>query len=161
MAAEHRVVLGAVRNRLPELSARDQEVLLSSFHDEPSTSRRESVRIAVARHRARNRLRVLMDGLAGSAILLWVRRNRVWSAPVEAISYAAMPTAACVLITIGAWSGISNDRANGVPSQPMPSAQVVSVASTLERAPAGAPDGAPPPEGALREHRHRPLACRR
>jgi hypothetical protein len=147
MAAEHRVVLSAVRNRLPELSARDQEALLSSFHDDPASSRRESVRIAVARHRARNRLRVLMDGLAGSAILLWVRRSRVWSAPVEAISYAALPTAACVLITIGAWSGLSNDRRNGLPSDALPAAEVVSVASMPSAPPVDGPGAIQPGQG--------------
>jgi len=130
MAAEHRVVLGAVRTRLPELSLRDQAVLLSTFHDEPSANRRDSVRVAVARHRARNRLRLLMDGLAGSPIVLWLRRNRMWSVPVEAISYAAAPTAACLLITVGAWSGLSNDRANGVPLKSSPTVQSVSIVPT-------------------------------
>jgi DNA-directed RNA polymerase specialized sigma24 family protein len=115
-AAEHRVVLRAVRTRLPELSESDQAALLSSFDDEPATSRRESVRVAVARHRARRRLRILLDGLAGSAILGWLRRNRLWSAPVEAISYAAVPAAACVMITVCAWSGAAPSNASAVAS---------------------------------------------
>ncbi|MEY2451306.1 MAG: hypothetical protein QOD92_880 [Acidimicrobiaceae bacterium] len=115
-AAEHRVVLHAVRTRLPELSERDQAALLSSFDDEPPTSRRESVRVAVARHRARSRLRLLLDGLAGSAVLGWLRRNRLWSAPVEAISYAAVPAAACVMITVCAWSGAAQSSASAVAS---------------------------------------------
>src|SRR4051812_25846034 len=91
MAAEHRVVLSVVRDRLPDMSESDREVLLSNFHDGPAHPRRESVRIAVARHRARNRLRLLLEGLAGTAIFGWIRRNRVWTAPAEAISYAAVP----------------------------------------------------------------------
>jgi DNA-directed RNA polymerase specialized sigma24 family protein len=124
MAAEHRVLLGVVRNRLPELSTRDQAVLLSGLHEEPAANRRESVRVAVARHRARNRLRLLLDGLAGGALLGWARRDRVWSAPAEAISYAVVPTAACVLITIGAWSGVSTHRVNEPPPSPIAAVQV-------------------------------------
>jgi DNA-directed RNA polymerase specialized sigma24 family protein len=145
-AAEHRVVLGAVRNRLRELSSRDQEVLLSSLHDEPASSRRESVRMAVARHRARNRLRVLLDGLAGSALLAWLRRSRFWSAPVEAIAYAAMPTAACVLITMGVWGGSAHHRPNDqgqaltAATQVVPVPAASSTASPSTRA-AGPVDG--------------------
>jgi DNA-directed RNA polymerase specialized sigma24 family protein len=129
MAAENRIVLGAVRSRLPELSARDQEVLLSSFRDEPTASRRESVRVAVARHRARNRLRLLLDGLAGTAIVGWIRRNRLWAAPVEAISYAATPTAAWLLITVGAWSGVSSAPARDAASPSRPAALIASAPS--------------------------------
>jgi hypothetical protein len=129
IAAEHRVVLGAVRSRLHELSSRDQEVLLSSFHDEPVSSRRESVRVAVARHRARNRLRVLLDGLAGAAILGWARRKRLWSAPVEAISYAVVPTAACLLMTVGALGGLSSAAMEDTGPQPVAITQVVSAPS--------------------------------
>lgn len=126
-AAEHRVVLRAVRDRLPEMSPRDQEMLLSAIRDEPAASRRESVRLAVARHRARNRLRLLLDGLAGIGILAWIRRNRLWSAPVEAISYAAVPTAACLLITLGAWTGLAETAAPEVASPPERTAQVTSM----------------------------------
>jgi DNA-directed RNA polymerase specialized sigma24 family protein len=129
MAAEHRVVLGAVRNRLPELSSRDQEALLSGFHDEPVSSRRESVRVAVARHRARNRLRVLLDGLAGAAILGWARRNRLWAAPAEAISYAAIPVVACVMISVGALGGAANPPTRGAAPQPQPVAYAISTSA--------------------------------
>jgi DNA-directed RNA polymerase specialized sigma24 family protein len=125
-AAEHRVVLGVVKHRLRELSVHDQEALLSTFSDEPAATRRDSVRVAVARHRARNRLRILLDGLAGSSIILWIRRCRVSSAPVEAISYATAQAAACVLITIGAWTGLSDQSTNGSASQPLPVAHIVS-----------------------------------
>jgi hypothetical protein len=96
--------------------------LLSGFRDEPAENRRESVRIAVARHRARNRLRLLLDGLAGGALLAWARRRRVWSAPAEAISYALVPTAAYLLITVGAWTG-------GAQVQPRESASGATLAS--------------------------------
>ncbi|MEY2421961.1 MAG: hypothetical protein QOI95_2028 [Acidimicrobiaceae bacterium] len=156
MAAEHRVVLGAVRNRLPELSLRDQEVLLSSFHDEPAATRRESVRVAVARHRARNRLRVLLDGLAGSAIFVWARRNRVWSAPVEAISYAVVPTAACLLITVGAWSGLGADRATAAaPSKSAAQIAAVVSVSNPTLAPAPVPTA---PSGSAPQSPPRPLS---
>jgi hypothetical protein len=155
MAAEHRVVLGAVRNRLPELSARDQEVLLSSFHDEPVPSRRESVRLAVARHRARNRLRGLLDGLAGSAIFLWVRRNRVWSAPVEAMSYAAVPAAACLLITVGAWTAPSRHPVNDAAPRLETAAQVIAVLPAPE-APHGTPSAGTSPRAGTSQPPSRP-----
>jgi hypothetical protein len=110
VTAEHRIVLDAVKHRLTELSSRDQEVLLSSFEEEPARSRLESVRLAVARHRARNRLRLLLDGLVGWVALLWARRGRVWSAPAEAIAYAAVPTAACLVISIAAWTPPANQQ---------------------------------------------------
>jgi hypothetical protein len=135
MAAEHRFVLGEVQNRLPELSARDQDVLLSSFHDAPGSDRRESVRVAVARHRARNRLRVLLDGLAGSAILAWARRNRVWSAPVEAISYAVLPATACVLVALGAWSGQVGTGPSDAAYRPLSAATGASAPSAASVAP--------------------------
>ena len=146
MAAEHRVVLGAVRTRLPELSKRDQEMLLSSFHDEAARGRRESVRIAVARHRARNRLRLLLDGLAGGAILSWIRRNRLWSAPADAISYAAAPTAASLFITVSALTGVAADQSNAAAVLPKPAAQLVAVPSD-SITPVEDPADAPAPSG--------------
>jgi hypothetical protein len=95
---------------MTELSARDQQVLRSSLEPEPAPDRRESVRLAVARHRARKRLRVLLDGLAGSATLWWGRRSRLWSASAEAMASAAVPVAAGVLITIAGWSAPSHEQ---------------------------------------------------
>jgi DNA-directed RNA polymerase specialized sigma24 family protein len=141
LAAEHRVVLGAVVTRLPQLSARDQEVLLSGFEELPATSRRESVRVAVARHRARGRLRHLLDGLAGLGVLAWARRNRLWSVPVEAISYAAVPAAACVLMTVCAWGGLSPSRAAAA-SDPRAEPQTAAYMSTPRPStPSTAPSG--------------------
>jgi hypothetical protein len=141
MAAEHRFVLGEVQSRLPELSARDQAMLLSTFHDAPGSDRRESVRVAVARHRARNRLRVLLDGLAGSAILAWARRNRVWSAPVEAISYAVVPATACVLVALGVWSGQVGTGPSDAAYQPLSAATAVSAPTAASVAPTSLLDG--------------------
>lgn len=104
-AAEHRVVLDAVQQRFPELSPRDQQALLSSFTETPARTRLESVRLAVARHRARTRLRALLNGLAAPILVLWARRNRLWSAPAESIAYAAAPAAACLLMGAVALTG--------------------------------------------------------
>ena len=156
---EHRIAFENVKLRLAELSARDQEMLLSSFHDEPVHSRRESVRIAVARHRARNRLRALLDGALGGLLVLWGRRSRVWSAPAEAIAYAAVPTVACLIITVGSWTAVSHGgRIDSVPQARAasemaspPATQRAPVSTPLDRqgqpdaGPAGTPPRAPAP----------------
>lgn len=148
MAAEHRVVLGAVRNRVQELSARDQEALLSTFSDTAESTRRESVRVAVARHRARTRLRVLLDGLAGSAIFVWIRRLRLWSGPAETIAYAAVPAAACLLVTVSAWTGVAQSRADDNASATMLAAQIVPASSSATGSTSAAPDRNPGGSGA-------------
>ena len=74
-AAENRIVLTAVTNSFKDLPARDQAVLLEGFEIGPPVSRGESVRVAVARHRARNRLRGLLNGLAAPVVAFIARRG--------------------------------------------------------------------------------------
>jgi DNA-directed RNA polymerase specialized sigma24 family protein len=118
-AAEDRIVLSAVQTRLKDLTTRDQELLLSSFDDQPVTSRRESVRLAVARHRARNRLKAMLDGLAAPVLGLWARRHRAWPAQLQAIGPAAVPMAACLLLTVGPLAaGHARAVAEAIPISP-------------------------------------------
>lgn len=103
--AEQRIVLDAVRERLTELSTSDREVLLSSFEPVRERTRAESVRLAVARHRARNRLRALLDGLAAPVLGLWARRIRTLLPRAEHLAIASTPAVACLAITVGALTG--------------------------------------------------------
>src|SRR5947199_406953 len=56
--------------------------------------------MAVARHRARNRLRSLLDGLAAPVLGLWARRGRWRSARVEAFASSVTPAFACLALTV-------------------------------------------------------------
>ena len=105
-AAEHRIVLSAVTTRFKELSASDRAVLLASFDDQAPPSRLESVRTAVARHRARNRLRALLNGLATPALALLARR-RGRSSHVEAFVSTTAPALACFTLAVTGVAGFS------------------------------------------------------
>src|SRR5207244_12906079 len=83
----------------------DRAVLLSSSRDGPVRPRLESVRLAVARHRARNRLRALLEGLAAPVLALWARRSRYWSTPAEAMAAVATPAATCLLMSMVVLAG--------------------------------------------------------
>jgi hypothetical protein len=72
---ENRVMLAAVRLQMDHLSETDRRALLSGLQDHETLTRRESVRQSVARHRARNRLRAMLDGTAGLAGFVWLRRR--------------------------------------------------------------------------------------
>lgn len=71
---ENRVVLAEVGRQMGLLSEKDRQALLSSVGDNGGLTRQESVRQSVARHRARNRLRALLQGLV--AVLPWVWAHR-------------------------------------------------------------------------------------
>lgn len=134
-AAEHRIVLSAVTDRFKELSERDQAVLLASFDEQPATNRRESVRVAVARHRARDRLRGLLNGLA-APVLAFVVRRRWRSAPLEAFVSTAAPALACLAVTAGGIGGASG-VAHAQPRDPVPVSAVIAM-----------PEVTPPPRPA-------------
>ena len=103
-AAEHRIVLSAVTTRFKDLSERDRAVLLASFDEQPVPSRSEAVRLAVARHRARSRLRGLLDGLAAPVAAFAARRWRWRSAHVEALAASAAPALACLALSVGTFA---------------------------------------------------------
>ena len=135
-AAEHRIVLSAVTTRFKELSERDQAVLLASFGDQQTSNRVEAVRLAVARHRARNRLRGLLNGLAAPVVAFLVRRGRFRSAQLQAFASTAAPAFACFALTLGAVVGPTP----APQSQPRP----VSALSVASAAPASHEATAPP-----------------
>jgi RNA polymerase sigma factor (sigma-70 family) len=88
--AEARVVLGTVVSRFSQLSPRDRVAILSAFG--PATGGRTGqVRVAVARHRARERLRALVDGLTGVIAWTWRRlpRARGVRIAIAAVCFAA------------------------------------------------------------------------
>lgn len=88
----HRDRLNRVLGAVARLSAADREALTAA-EDAPS-DRREAVKLAVRRHRARRRLLALVDGVAGLAGVLgwigvWARRAR----PGRSVAVAALPVA--------------------------------------------------------------------
>src|SRR3954452_5882010 len=100
-AAEHRIVLSAVTTRFKELSERDREVLLTSFDEPVSSSRREAVRVAVARHRARTRLRQLLEGLA-APVAAFIARRRWRATARQEIVVTTAPVLTCVALAVSA-----------------------------------------------------------
>ncbi|HEX4820302.1 MAG TPA: hypothetical protein VFV00_08855 [Acidimicrobiales bacterium] len=139
-AAEHRIVLSAVTTRFKELSERDREVLLTSFEEPGSSTRGESVRLAVARHRARNRLRGLLEGLA-APVLVFVGRRRLRATPEQAAFATATPVLASLAIVLGTMAGPSAPEAARARVSPP---TTVVYASSLPVAPAEAAPGAVP-----------------
>ena len=106
-AAEHRIVLSALTSRFKELPARDREILLTSFDEPEPSSRRESVRLAVARHRARTRLRRMLEGLAAP---VWgvLGRRRWRSSPDHALVATTVPVVTCIALAVTSVIGGSN-----------------------------------------------------
>lgn len=140
-AAETRIVLSAVTTRFKELSERDRAVLLAGLDEQPSQTRLESVRTAVARHRARNRLRGLLNGLAAPVVAFIVRRR--WrSAHAEAFVSTAGPALACFALTVGAVGGVPPQSpvqpATVIAASISPSAPVIAVAGPTGSAPSTA-----------------------
>jgi DNA-directed RNA polymerase specialized sigma24 family protein len=91
----HRDRLGRVLGAIRHLSPADQAALTAS--DDLPADRREAVRLAVRRHRARRRLLALVDGVAAFAAFLagWAKRSRV---PVTAVAVA--PVAFVLGVTV-------------------------------------------------------------
>jgi len=157
-AAEHRIVLSAVTNRFKELSELDQAVLISGFDPQPAASRVDSVRLAVARHRARSRLRGLLNGLAVPAAAFLLRRRRWRSAPAEAFAATAGPALACFALTVGSFGGPALEPvAAQRPAHPVvqsstpsagwaPAAEAANASRGRTAMPSAAPPGQPAPQ---------------
>ena len=73
--AEDRVVLDAVRGAMPRLSAADRDAIIAGLVPDESASRKESVKMAVRRFRARTRLSAMLGGVAAYIAIL-LRRLR-------------------------------------------------------------------------------------
>jgi hypothetical protein len=73
---EARMLLESVIRCLARLSTRDQTAVLSGLEHKRTDCRATQIRLAVARHRARNRLRHLLGGPGGALGWLWLRRPR-------------------------------------------------------------------------------------
>lgn len=101
---------------LKSLSPADRTALLSTVEGERSLTRREAVRDAVRRHRARGRLRQAM-GHAG-AFLGWLRRPRDWARP--AASFLGRDDAVAMLLAaflaVPAGSVAATTTATGIPT---------------------------------------------
>ena len=102
--AEHRMALSAVTTRFKDLSERDRAVLLASFDEQPTPNRVEQVRLAVARHRARSRLRSLLDGVAAPVAAFAARRWRWRTLRAEPFVVTAAPAVLFVAMSVGAFS---------------------------------------------------------
>ena len=90
-AIESRLTLDAIHDALPKLSSQDRDAILSGLDTDQgsgSLSRKEAVRLNVQRHRARERLRLLLGGLAG--VLGWCWRRRPHT-KTTVTAFAAVP----------------------------------------------------------------------
>jgi len=113
--AEHRMALSAVTTRFKDLSERDRAVLLASFDEQPTPNRVEQVRLAVARHRARSRLRSLLDGVAAPVAAFAARRWRWRTVRAEPYVVTAAPAVLFVAMSVSAFAG-----STGVGPTPLP-----------------------------------------
>ena len=98
------MALSAVTTRFKDLSERDRAVLLASFDEQPTPNRVEQVRLAVARHRARSRLRSLLDGVAAPVAAFAARRWRWRTLRAEPFVVTAAPAVLFVAMSVGAFS---------------------------------------------------------
>jgi DNA-directed RNA polymerase specialized sigma24 family protein len=134
-AAEHRIVLSAVTTRFKELSERDREALLTTFDDPVASTRRESVRVAVARHRARTRLRQLLEGLA-APVGAFIGRRRWHATPRQELVATTAPVLTCIALAVSTVIGGPSQEA----TRPVDVPQVTAVTiPSAVPAPAGAP----------------------
>src|SRR5437773_1046450 len=67
---EWRLALAAAAEAFVRLSQTDQEAIIEGVVGEQQPDRRQAVRLAVRRHRARNRLLALLEAIAGSLVAL-------------------------------------------------------------------------------------------
>jgi DNA-directed RNA polymerase specialized sigma24 family protein len=125
---EDRSVLSAVARALPQLPGRDRQVLLAALRgDIEATDGAERNRDAVARHRARKRLRALTGPLAAAFSVL----ARVIRTPARRQSLAlAAPLA---LASVAVWSAmVPSPGASGDPSRPQTGAAVIPLSPTAD-----------------------------
>lgn len=89
---EARLALAHVGRLLRAMNESDRDALLRIVQDEPEVtphSRRESTRLAVQRHRARNRLQDLIAATAALLGVLWAQFRRFGGSATVAAAYAA------------------------------------------------------------------------
>ncbi len=120
---EHRIALAAVREELGRFAAHERAAVLSQLSGPSAGNRRDDVRLAVQRHRARARLKQLLKGLVGVLGGLWGGRRLARGGSNGAgLSAAALPVAA-VLTVLGV---VLLPRPDAPPSPPgtlVPAAQ--------------------------------------
>jgi hypothetical protein len=85
---ERRLTLAAVADALTRLSDADRSAILAPSAEGAVRTRRESVKQSVARHRARGRLRALVEGLV--VLVGWLVRRCRASLPTRAVLAAAL-----------------------------------------------------------------------
>lgn len=134
----------ATADAITRLSATDRAALLGQLDEEPPATRKEAVRQAVRRHRARARLREAMGRLGGW--LGWRRLSSRWPVPPIASwgdGWAAL--ALLPLLALSAPAASGPDSAGGLA---LPESTVASAGYD-----AAAPPAAPvaPPSGPLRQ----------
>lgn len=120
----HRDRLGRVLGAVRQLSPADRAALATPT--EVPADRREAVKLAVRRHRARRRLLALVDGVAAFAALLgaWLRRSRS-SAATATVAIAAAPMALLLVAPFAPPSPDSAPATSGVSVQEPRRAPVV------------------------------------
>ena len=116
---EGRMAAAAVVSALGQMSASDRHAIRGAIDapaaPAPSISRREYVKVAVRRHRARQRLMALCEGLLAALTFAWRRIVQ----PAAQLAAAAVP----VWLGIMLWSG----GLTGEPARPIPDAGAVAM----------------------------------
>ncbi len=119
---EQRMTLAAVREELGRLAAPQRAAVLSHLTSPAIGNRREDVRLAVQRHRARAHLKRLLKGLVGVLGGLWGGRRLARGGSNGAgLPVAALPVAAMFTV-LGA---LFLTRPDALPSQSGPLVSVV------------------------------------
>ena len=104
---EGRLALETTCRAMGQLSASDRRAIIGGIHGEAAADRRETVRLAVRRHRARARLMLLVEGVAAFGVFV-VRRVR-WSGAALAVSLVVLPVLFVVPLIVG-----GSDNGGGV-----------------------------------------------
>lgn len=152
---EQRMTLAAVREELGRLAASQRAAVLSHLTSPANGNRREDVRLAVQRHRARAHLKRLLKGLVGVLGGLWGgRRLARGGANGAGLPVAALPVAAMFTV-LGA---LFLTRPDALPSQSGPLVPVVQSPPRELHRDASQPPGAPAVTDAGQELARPPLS---
>lgn len=129
---ERRIALSKVLKHWLTLRPLDQAALLDGMYADGNEDRGEAVKLAVRRHRARQRLRVLAEGVFGwSGITFAIRRIRNVTSATPAAALAAVPVA--FLIAAPTLSPGAGDGAQVVPDRSPRMAQLVGTRQEVGR----------------------------
>ncbi|HSH59407.1 MAG TPA: sigma-70 family RNA polymerase sigma factor [Acidimicrobiales bacterium] len=152
---EQRMTLDAVREELGRLAAPQRAAVLSHLTSPAIGNRREDVRLAVQRHRARAHLKRLLKGLVGVLGGLWGGRRLARGGSNGAgLPVAALPVAAMFTV-LGA---LLLTRPDALPSQSGPLVPVVQSPPPERHRDASQPPGAPAVTDAGHEVARPPLS---